>query len=379
MGARHVEELFSAAYDDALSPAERRRYDEHLAGCAPCAAAADEFRQAVEAVRALPAARMPVRVVLPATPPVAAPVEGRWRRVLRPPQLSPAWSAGVLALAGVVAVVLLARGVGLHGTGGTSSSAIAHAPALQFGVAGGAGAHGPAASTTEKRAGLGTDSCPLPIQETTTTPGVTAGGGPAGFANRVTVRVPQRPGQELVLATTGSRYAAGSQVLVFAALTTTSSGGRAVVPCVTLEPQQTVALIPTPDQGQGLADGVTGGGTTGSTGSSGSNVSGGGQGLAPSSAVPVPESAPQAVSPLLRSLLTPDQVESFAPYVLERPLAIASPTTQTVGGTLPVQVLTIPGNLPHGTVLRLVALVPAGTPGSGDRPAVEAVLTLEIS
>jgi hypothetical protein len=46
---------------------------------------------------------------------------------------------------------------------------------------------------------------------------------------------------------------------------------------------------------------------------------------------------------------------------------------------LPLQVLQIPANITPGTQLRLVALIPSGFPGSNDSPAIEAVLTLDVS
>src|SRR5258706_292111 len=82
----------------------RARFEDHLPHCERCAAAAEEFRTAIDAVRALPAARMPVRVVLPATPPVAE--RRSWPPWLRVPRLGPAWGAGALAAAGIAAVVV---------------------------------------------------------------------------------------------------------------------------------------------------------------------------------------------------------------------------------------------------------------------------------
>jgi anti-sigma factor RsiW len=377
MGTRHLDELFSAAYDGTLAAAERRRYDEHLGACPRCAAAAEDFRRAVDAVRELPQARMPVRVVLPSTPPVPARERrfGGLAALLRVPHLSPAWGAGVMAAAGVAAVVVVVHG---HGGGGGSTSSASSSVPVPLAVGG----------ASRKSAGMG--NCPLPLLQTSATPGVTAGGGPAGFANRVAVRSPQRPGQELVLATTSNHYAPGSQVLVFAALTTGGSGSgggtRAVVPCVTLEPQQTVALI----RGLGADDTVGSAGGAG-TGKGPAASSPPPTGFAYSAAPPAVNGGAQApaasgvtlhgtaLSPQLDTVLTPQQIEAFAPYVLERPLAIAVPTGQTVGGTLPVQVVTIPANLARGTVLRLVALIPAGTPGDADRPAIEAVITLDVS
>jgi hypothetical protein len=88
---------------------------------------------------------------------------------------------------------------------------------------------------------------------------------------------------------------------------------------------------------------------------------------------------PHAVAgPLAPSLLTPNQYQAFAPYTLQQPLAIAAPTAAAVAN-LPLQVLRIPASVAPGTQLRLVALIPAGFPGNTSSPAIEAVLTLDVS
>jgi hypothetical protein len=332
MGERHVEELFSLAYDDALSDSERARFEAHLAHCEACAAALEEFRTAVDAVRALPAATMPVRVVLPATPPVAE------RRSLLPwlrlPRLGPAWGAGAMAAVGIAAVVIVVHAHG-GGAGSNATSGAKQATGLsQFGAADARSAGG---------AGNSVASCTSRVLSITTK-AQAGSGGPAGFANRVKVTIPQRPGQELVLATTSSHYTAGSEVLVFAALTTSTGQHAAVVPCVTLQGSST-----------GYYDQF-------STSPASVPASRGGAGGGAPAASPNSFSVPNA-----------------APHVADVPLAIAIPTSQSIAGTLPVQVLTIPADIPKGTVLRLVALIPAGIPGNSDAPPVEAVLTLEVS
>jgi anti-sigma factor RsiW len=409
MGGRHVEELFSAAYDGALDDTARRRWDEHLAGCSRCAAAYDDFRRSVDAVRELPPARMPVRVVLPATPPLLEPAIGgglfgrlrgalpeRFAGWLRVPHLGPAWGAGAMAAVGVAAVALVVHGhLGGGGSGGPLSDARSALPALGL-TQGGAGANG------AKHAAL--SSCPMPVLVTNASGAAVSSNSPEGFANRVTVHSPDRPGQELTLATTSRHYAPGSQVLVFAALTS-SAGTRAVVPCVTLEPHVPVAVLPTAQIPEGAA--VGGGDSVGLSGPADGAPSSG------NAAAPPPSSANAAASPAsggsaaagenatsgsvapppqpggklqqftyggaYQPLLTPDQVEAFSPYQLEVPLAVAVPSGQTVAGSLPVQVLTIPSTLARGTVLRLVAVVPSGAPNSSDKPAIEAVITIDVS
>jgi Putative zinc-finger len=350
MGARHVDALFSLAYDGRLDDTARRRYDEHLAGCPQCAAAEAEFRTTVDAVRALPAARMPVRVVLPATPPVAE--RRRWWGALalpRVPALGPRWGAAAMAAVGIAAVVVAVR---VHPGGGGTPATAPRALSLDAGVQG--------------HAAKATTGCPLPLLVTSATPGIASGDRPAGFSNRVSVRNPQRPGQELVLATTSNHYAPGSQVLVFAALTVSSGNHRAVVPCVALEPEVPVALK------------VTSG--AGAAGADAQSVASPSHQAITGASPPAPAAAAGGTSFAINGApLSREQALAFAPYALEVPLAVAVPTTQTIGDTLPVQVITIPYDIPKGTVLRLVALVPAGSPGDADRPAVEAVLTLDVS
>jgi anti-sigma factor RsiW len=389
MGARHVDELFSAAYDDALDASQRRRYEQHLGECEQCATAAAEFRTAIEAVRGLPVAQMPVRVVLPATPPVA---ERGWRgralgdlpAVLRR-RMTPAVGATVMGLAGIAAVVLVVHG---H-VGGGASNSVGSRPNVVLGAAG-SGA-GPA---------LAVGTCPMPLAVTSGRPGTS--GTPAGFANRVSVTLPQRPGEELVLATTSDHYAPGSQVLVYAALTTSSATHAAVVPCVSMHTLGAVAVAPGQFAGGATAaQGQTSGGAAGgpsATSSALADISGGnGGGSNEGSSVASSPSSPQAFAaapapPVAHPAAgAPGQAvsgtsitqkrsaqDAFAPYGLLQPLAVARPTASAYG-SLPFQVIQIPSDIAHGTVLRLIALVPAGLPGSGDSPAIEAVLTIDVS
>lgn len=379
MGTRHVTELHSAAYDGELSAGERRRYEDHLATCPDCAAAAEQFRQAIDAVHALPAARMPQRVVLPSTPPtmeraggLAALLQMARRRV---PGLrtTPAWGAGALAAAGIAAVVLV-----VHAHGGPSSNAsTALSDRPQF--AGGSQAGGAAAPNAQSRsASISVGACPLPQALVTASPG-SAVSNPPGFDNRVTVNNAQRPGEQLILATTSNHVAPGSTVLVYAALTSTSGRHATVVPCVTLHDQGAVAFLPganTSVNGQaadsGLGSSGAGPGSTPPNSATSSATVQNGT-AARGTEVPAAQAAPPA-----SSLLTPDQYAAFAPYTLQQPLAVAAPTAAALAN-LPLQVIQIPTTITSGTQLRLVALVPAGVPGSTDRPAIEAVLTLDVS
>ncbi len=351
---RHVTDLHSAAYDGALTQEERRRYDAHLAGCADCRATAAELRQAVDALRALPAAQMPHRVVLPATPP--QPERGRpriaWPQRIPRPQLTPAWGAAALTVAGLAIAIVAVRG---HAGGGSveSSSALRAPSVLDTGG-------GSAARPVVPTAGIGT--CPLPVAVVPQPSGASAE--PQGFANSTRVTTPQRPSQQLTLATTASKVAPGERVLVFAALTSSSSAGgaTAVVPCVTLHDQGATALAPASSAAADSAA-STGKGPTPPAGPAGTSV-------------PAPGAAELVPAP--NTLLNGAQVQAFAPYALLPSLAVASPTAGALAG-LPLQVLQIPANVAPGTVLQVVALVPSGLPGSADQPAVEAVLTLVVS
>jgi anti-sigma factor RsiW len=103
---RHLDDLFSSAYEDELSPIEEARFQSHIQTCAPCAAAYAEFRQTIESLHELPRARMPHIVHLPSTPPVA-------ERSSRPRIGLSRLNLGVFrrfpatAIAGAVAVVLV--------------------------------------------------------------------------------------------------------------------------------------------------------------------------------------------------------------------------------------------------------------------------------
>jgi anti-sigma factor RsiW len=368
MGTRHVGELLSAAYDDALTPAERRRYEAHLAACPECAAEVERFRLTIDAVHELPAARMPQRVVLPSTPPQPERRRGltppAWLKRLPRPSATPAWSAGALALTGIAIVVLVARG----GSSPTTSSALsqgAAAPGL---------AQGNADANKAVTSGIGT--CPLPLAVLPQSSSAPAQ--PPGFDNRTSVGDKNRPGQQLVLATTSTHYAPGAQVLIYAALTTSTGQHTAVIPCVTLHQQGAVAYAPAQPGSASGGTAASGSGTAG-----GSSVATSPSPCSSSCSVSAQGGAAQApafVGPpaAANSLLSPAQVQAFSPYALLPPLAEASPTAAAVAN-LPLQVIRIPANATPGTRLQLVALIPSGLPGSSDSPALEAVLTLDVS
>src|SRR5205807_3508 len=107
MARDHIEHLFSAALDDALTPREQATFDAHLHACTACVDAYARFRASVEALRELPRARMPHPVHLPSTPPVAE-LRPRWRRLPRAPR--PQFRFGgatAIALAGAAVVIAI--------------------------------------------------------------------------------------------------------------------------------------------------------------------------------------------------------------------------------------------------------------------------------
>jgi anti-sigma factor RsiW len=125
MTPRHLDDLFSAAYEDELSPADQTRFESHMQACEPCAAAYEEFKTGIAALRELPKARMPHAVHLPSTLPVA-------ERPSRP-TIGLSWfNLGLLrrfpatAVAGAVAIVLviIALRAGAGGTLSTGSNPV---------------------------------------------------------------------------------------------------------------------------------------------------------------------------------------------------------------------------------------------------------------
>ena len=317
MAGQHLEWLFSAAIDGALTTDERRRLDEHLAVCPACASALAAQRGAVEAVRALPRPAMPVAVVLPTSPPVAeAPRGWRWLAwaapLLRP---GPA-SATLVGAAGVAAAVLLV----VHAHSGGSQVA------------------------TSARGGGGGAS-------------VAAAAPPPGFGYSVVKSDPSRPGQQLVLAVSSSGYSAGQQVLVYARVTGQSQGksqGRLAAP------QAGAPAAPGAASTAGQLPVVTLTQVTpGATGSAGKGAQAGSAGS------PAPDAAGAAAPP-------------YAALAPAAPVQVASPTFDVVAGDGPLQVITIPGGLPAGTVLQLTAQFPPqpGLSVSGSPVSVSLTITV---
>jgi putative zinc finger protein len=247
MPPRHVEQFFSAAYDDELSEQQAEQFHEHIRGCAACAAAYDTFRASVDAVRAMPQARMPVAVHLPSTAPVA---EHRppWRRSGFP-RLRVGYGGATLVGAVAAAVIVAVLLVRPTGNSGSPTS-------LQ---AGGSNPQGALNSNP---------SCPGTLA------GLSVGDPPAGY-HHIGLDV-SRPGQRLVVATSTGDVAAGSQVIVYAQLTVplaaaaapgtpgaaaaSGAGAVALVPCISVTgignaAVSPLAAVPAPNsvQNDGLA------------------------------------------------------------------------------------------------------------------------------
>ena len=312
---RHVDDLFTDAFDDTLSPIDDARFRAHMASCKDCSAAFAEYTATVEALREMPKARMARVVHLPSTPPVAE--ETARRRVsigwLNPGGLLRRFPA--TALAGAAAVVLIVIALA-HGAGSTSPTGQTAANGDQGGPVPAVGQPG---STTQDAA------CASQVTA------VVGSSPPAGFSQPEVVAAPSLPGARLVLSASALSPAAGQKVDLYAEFslpqvsvvlpgsTSPTTATHSLRPCVTVT-----------DGGKQL-------GLTGAPPIYGSN--------GPGSDVPSPESpAPGG--------------------------AVAGST----GGT-PIFAFTVPAGTAPGTVLHVVATVPAGYEGFGS-PALTATITI---
>ena len=312
---RHVDDLFTAALDDELSPIDDARFYSHIRSCKDCSAAYTEFTATVEALRELPKARMARVVHLPSTPPVA---EASRRR-----GISLGWlNAGLLrrfpatALAGGVAVVLIVVALA-HGAGNTGGNTVESLGNGDSGTVAPAVAPGSVAQEA---------ACASQVTA------VTASSPPVDFSAPEVVAAPSIPGARLVLSASSLSVTAGQNVGLYAQfslpqvsagapgstnLTTTTHSLR---PCVTVTVGET-------SQQLGVAGIPAGFGSATGAGSD----------------VPVPEST--------------------------------SPGGSKAGAAAPLFVFTVPPGTAPGTVLHIVASVPAGYEGFGS-PALTATLTI---
>jgi Putative zinc-finger len=200
MTRRHVDDLFTAAHDDELSPIDDARFHAHIRSCKDCSAAFAEFTASVEALHELPKARMARVVHLPSTPPVAERSPGL--------RIGFGWlNAGLLsrfpatAIAGAAAAVLIIVAL-VHNGGNVPTGS--HSTA---GSAAGAQAPVVAPGTNSQDA-----ACAQPI---TTIIGTSL---PASFALTQMVTDPKLPGARLVLAASSLPVKPGQSVTVYAQL-----------------------------------------------------------------------------------------------------------------------------------------------------------------
>ena len=306
---RHLDDLFSAAYEDELSPIDDARFRTHIQSCEPCAEAYAEFRATVETLHKLPRASMPRMVVLPSTPPVAE-IAPRIRT--RPSWFSlevlrrfPA-TAAAGAIAVVLVIVALTRGAG-QPTPTTTHDAL------------GSSSGGAIAPVTTP-APVADASC---LSQIVGIPGVAP---PADFAQQNLAADPTQPALRLLLATPSLTVAPGGSVLVYAQLS---------VPTTAIANPGTSATPPPPRAVRPCVSIVVGNQTA--------------------FLQPVPAGVPGT---------------QFAPGQTPFPVDL------TPGGaSAPLLVFKVPSGLAAGTVLHVVATVPAGYAGVGT-PALRATLTL---
>ncbi len=230
---RHVDHLFTGAYDDDLSPIDEARFQAHLQSCPDCSAAYAEFTATVEALRELPKAHMARVVHLPSTAPIA--------EESRRPRINIGWlNAGLLrrfpatAVAGGVAVALIAFAL-VHGSGsGTTTT-----------VGGSTGAVAPAAGSADDHGGPGNGAVESACTQAVTP--VVGSAPPAGFSKPVVATSPTESGDQLALAASTLTATPGQAVTLYAqlseALASAGAPGsigsapeaiRAVRPCVSV-------------------------------------------------------------------------------------------------------------------------------------------------
>lgn len=337
MPERHADPLFSLAYDDELDPAARRRFSTHLEECDRCAEAWDEYRTALDAVRALPLMTMPATVRLPHTPPAVARIPF-WVR-LREGVLHP---APLVAAGGLAAVAIAFVAVAAHHGGGTpANSSVASNEALAGGIA----AQAPAA--------LG-QVTPCPVAP------VAASVQPASFSHSASSDAGS--GRELVLATPQESYSPGASVPIYARLTTSgaTAGASDVVPCVTLETSpSTSGSLAAPAPGAApQAPGAAAAPVHGAPPQAGARSAGSG-----ADSQPEPSSTPIAVA-------------TAEPQSFSVPGKSASGGSGAAGG--PLLSVVIPKNIAPGTILRLVAVIPPHYPGNPTNAPIEVDLLITV-
>ena len=337
MPEKHLDAHFSAAYDDELDPLARRHFDTHLERCDRCARSWDDYRTALDAVRALPAVGMPATVRLPVGPPqmeaARSALLGRLRDALLRPQ--PMWAAAGLATVSLAAVILAVHHPG--GGGGASTSGNV-ALGTSSGLHAGAVPSAPLISPV-----------PCPVS-----PVPAGGAAPAAFA--YSAHSDASTGGQLVLATRSDGYAPGASVPIYARLTgvPASAGGSDVIPCVTLETvgAAPVAGVPAPKAAPA------------------------GPGAAAQAPAPAGGSEAQANDSAISP--TPLAVATSEPQAFSAAGAGSAAGSARSASSGPLLTVTIPPGIPRGTVLRLVAVIPAHYSGNpSDVPLrVELLITV---
>ncbi|MBV8528470.1 MAG: zf-HC2 domain-containing protein [Candidatus Dormibacteraeota bacterium] len=293
--AQHVEQLFSAAIDDELSPAQEQSFHDHLRQCSDCSTSYDTFTEAIGTVRALPKAAMPLPVHLPTGAPTAerATAADRLRRLISK-RLPMGAATGVAALAAVAIVV-----VGL-----TRGSAPAQETPATLNHAG-KNTNAPAAADNQGHQGA---SCP----------GAATAGTVPSFTYRTSAADRSRPGQQLVLSASDATAAAGSQVQIYAVLTI-------------------------PAQAAGAPGAAASAATT-------------------------------SVTPCL-SVTGPSGAAFAAPLPAAGPAMGQNPVSAT--NTIAGDTFTIPPGTAPGTVIHVVATIPANYPNTSQAP-LSATLTITV-
>ncbi|HET9051355.1 MAG TPA: zf-HC2 domain-containing protein [Candidatus Dormibacteraeota bacterium] len=334
MPEKHLDDLFAPAFDGVLDRGARRRFDDHLAGCDRCAAAFADHCAAAEAVRGLPAARMPVAVRLPTHAPKAA--GGGVVELLGGRRAFPIALGGLAAAAAAAVVVAVA----LHGGGGTTTST--------------SGA-GVAQAPDQGQQPLASPSSISDLQPRAgAAPAAQQAVPPLGLAssqNVVRVEGSGRPGQVLFVATAERCYAPGSQITVFAGLVDLAAADTVlpVTPAV-LSPAGATPAACDPSR-RAAADGPPAGVVP--------PASITGYLAAPSSVLLVPSAPPQ---PAAGGLAAPT------------PTAIA----RAVAGGSGTFTVTVPATATKGEVLDLVVTVAAGVPSGIDTAPITAILQITV-
>ena len=238
--SRHVERLFSAAYDGELSPQARAGFDRHLAECPACAAAFAELTTAVDVLREQGPARMPRPVRLPEGSPAA-------QRGLSGLLARPRWGHGltgglaaagmVAAVAGVTAVVVVGHlNPGLE----TRSPTAGYSAPLEAGVSHGSAAQ-PVAGVNGGAGACPGAGCPSPTVATVPvgTCAATALGTSAASAAEIPTGFNNRDSNDdgttrVVIATQASSFTPGETVDVYARVIDDDTGA-VYLPCTSLE------------------------------------------------------------------------------------------------------------------------------------------------